>query len=130
MNFLYPFLGWGRVAWLPLDTCYLWPYLYVSFIKKIAPSIIKPHQMFLIVAECFGFEEIAFSLAITLTTFPSTTGTAWISKSGNYWMAKDASYITRTEICRIFLPPWMQSKQLHQLYSFLFLAPPEEQRWF
>ena len=32
-------------------------------------------QIFLIVADCFGFEEMAFSLEITLTTYPSTTAT-------------------------------------------------------
>lgn len=45
--------------------------------QKTALYITKTHQKFLTDAASFGFADIAFSLEITLTTFPSTTGTAY-----------------------------------------------------
>jgi hypothetical protein len=43
--------------------------------KRKIVGVKKAHHNFLIVTESFGFAEIALSLAITLITFPSTTGT-------------------------------------------------------
>lgn len=39
------------------------------------PVVSKAHQKLLTVVDSFGLAEIAFSLEITLITFPSTTGT-------------------------------------------------------
>lgn len=44
---------------------------------KTSLYITKTHQKLLTVAVSFGFADMAFSLEITLTTFPSTTGTTY-----------------------------------------------------
>lgn len=48
----------------------------------------------LIVDDSFGFAEIAFNLAITLTTLPSTTGTTWKSQRFNNGSKEKKTYTT------------------------------------
>jgi len=50
---------------------------------KTVLYITKTHQKLLTVAASFGFADMAFSLEITLTTFPSTTGTAYSNNLEN-----------------------------------------------
>lgn len=50
---------------------------------KSALYITKTHQKLLTVAASFGFADMVLSLEITLTTFPSTTGTAYSNNLEN-----------------------------------------------
>lgn len=43
--------------------------------NNLLQKFTKTHQNLLMITESFGFAETALSLAITLITFPSTTGT-------------------------------------------------------
>lgn len=47
-----------------------------KMMNNLFQKLQNTHQNLLMIAESFGFSETALSLAITLITFPSTTGTA------------------------------------------------------